>query len=353
MAAASPPIDLMLIDMSAICYASAHQPGLARFEHDGQPTGVIMGAINSVARLVGAHPAALPLVLWDGRAQWRYDLWPSYKSGRDDRPEKVHARALVHAQAPHVRALLTDLGIPQARHPDAEADDLAGYVVVGLASKGIRIRMISPDTDWWQAIGDGVDWYSPITDRMVDLNVLCSSNVGKDAPADGWRSPVEYLQAKILSGDDSDEIPGIQGVGKVTAAKILRSTPGGLDDLIAGQVPGRGVVVERLRTEEARDILSRNSILMNWSAGQVPRPEDLAAWAFAPQIGLAQSSALDFGLKALAARLPSVFGSVDHSANPLLVSAVEAIEWTPWVDFDDCFCHAPQIPSSAAPRARG
>ena len=329
MSRAAADVDLLLVDVSALCYQNAYQPALSRFAHEGQPTGVLMGTINSIAAVVDRHPRALPIILWDGRAEWRYKLLPEYKSGRDDTPEKQRAKELVRTQSPWVRMLLTDLGLPQLRHPGAEADDLAGLVTAALCNNGAAIRLYTSDTDWWQVIGENVDVLSDADGEPVDLHALQSMTGTKKAPADGWRSPLEYLQAKIMSGDSSDKIPGIDGVGLITAAKILRSAPGGFEDVLRGNVPGNGKIVERVCTPESRDTMLRNILLMDWAASEIPAPNELAAWAHSPQVEMAVRGAEDFGLKTLAKRLPKVFGKTDFAANPLWRMAVDAVDWAP------------------------
>ena len=330
MTRAAEHVDLLLMDANAICYACAYQPNLAQLEHRGQPTGVLTGAIHSVAKAVASHPNALPIVLWDGRAQWRYDLLPEYKSGRDDTPQKLHAKALVRTQTPWIRVLLQELGIPQMVHPHGEADDLAGWISTGLKDHPVTIRLLSPDTDWWQAISDQVDWQSDVQSEPIGLTGMQRLKGSKKIPEDGWRSPQEYLQAKILSGDQSDRIPGIDGVGPITAAKLLRATPGGIDGILAGQCPLAGKVADRLRMPESAAMIRRNTRLMDWLCGDRLSAHDLAAWAYPQNCRMAADYAREHGMSALAKRIETGCGAKDHSAHPVWHQAIAAMDVAAW-----------------------
>jgi DNA polymerase-1 len=168
-----------------------------------------------------------------------------------------------------------------------------------MAPHGIeRITMASGDTDWWQAISEKVDWFTPITDKAMSLELL-RTDAAKDGP---FESPDEYLLAKSIAGDNSDNIPGVPGVGVKTAVKLLR-THGGIDGICSAVQNGSAKDKKSAAIAEQHATIQRNLRIMDWR--QAP---DSAQW----QIGVARepfhaAAALDWcaelGLGRLSERL--------------------------------------------------
>ena len=117
-------LDLLVFDMNGLGYAAMYQPSLAKLSHKGMPTAALHGAMASLFSKMAEFPTAMPHVLWDGRAAWRKALLPEYKANRSDTPEKVEIRESYRKQVPYIQQMLMQLGIPQVRSGDAEADDV-------------------------------------------------------------------------------------------------------------------------------------------------------------------------------------------------------------------------------------
>lgn len=99
-------------------------------------TQAIFGFVKAIRELYCNFPDRRLVVLWDGKAQWRYDLYPDYKSnrGHEDDPTAAAHRAAYKAQVPLIQASLERLGVEQKLNYFAEADDLAGYLTPRLAA---------------------------------------------------------------------------------------------------------------------------------------------------------------------------------------------------------------------------
>jgi len=292
---------ILLIDGNNIGYASMYVPALSRLQHNGQSTGGLMGLAQSVIRISALFPEAVPVVLWDGHAGWRKELCPEYKENRKDTPEKVSVAQSWRQQQPWAAALLMQMGVLQARAMDAEADDLAGRLTHNTEAFGDygidRITLASGDTDWWQALSDSVDWLSPITDKSVTLETLRSDGV-KDGP---FESPYEYLLAKAIAGDASDNIPGVPGVGITTALKLLRHH-GGLDGIGEAVANGSAKDQKSQAITKHRETIERNRTIMDWSLA--PASSERAGFL---RLSFAAAECADFcagfGLNRLADRL--------------------------------------------------
>lgn len=288
--------DLLLVDINGMGYAAMYTP-MGRLSHNGFPTGGIHGAMTSLLARMTHHPGAAPFVLWDRRATWRHEALPEYKANRAATPEKQEIRATYRMQTPIIQLLLNALGIPQISCGEAEADDLAGFICRGIDPSWM-IEMDSRDTDWYQGIADNINWYSPLTKRHVTLSVLADPDNGL---TDGhFLSTWEYLQAKALAGDTSDDIPGLDKIGLKTACKVMREHGATIQDFWRkvddGSFVPKGVILQRLASTEARAVYERNIRLMDWRQGPPLRTNELALTAGTPDWAQAKEIAAEYGL---------------------------------------------------------
>lgn len=201
----------VLFDSHAIGYAA--QDGMKLTVNDRE-VQAIFGSIKSVRRYV-KELNARPLMLWDGKAKWRYDLFPDYKAkrGKEPDPRMQHMRACFRDQREDIKRGLGLLGVPSLFAQDFEADDLAGHLVNHYSNLGHEIFMITGDHDWKQLIRENVTWVNHKDGRMVHAVTFAENT--------GYLNPVAFVQGKALHGDNSDEIPGVGRIGEKSAPEIL------------------------------------------------------------------------------------------------------------------------------------
>jgi 5'-3' exonuclease len=299
--------DIILHDVNALGYAAMYAPGISALNHNGFSTAALHGALSSILALLKERPGAVPFVLWDARAQWRYEACPEYKSGRNDKPEKIAIKEAYKAQAPYIRLLLSACGIPQVTCADAEADDLAGRICRNM-DPSWKIELHTSDTDWWQALDEHVVWCSSSTKNRVSLKTL--SDPENDLEEGYFTTPQEYISAKALAGDKSDNIPGIEKVGLRTASKIIREFGGieafwsGVD---AGTIKPNGSIQKRVASQESRDLYQRNLYIMDWTMAPEPDLASMAVTAYDPDPDEVVSIAETFGLKKIQGMVRSLW----------------------------------------------
>lgn len=251
---------ILLIDANAFGYASMYQPNLSRLSHNGQSTAAIYGLPASVFSAMKRHPDALPVLLWDGHAAWRQEIYPEYKSNRDDDPVKLAIKEDYRRQSNVLRMLFADIGIPQIRCPDSEADDLAGHLCREIGDQA-EITLLTGDTDWLQAVSDTVTWESR-DGRRVSLSTF-TEGTEKDG---GMNSPAEYILCKAIAGDASDNIAGVYGIG-TKKAKAALDKFGSLEELCeavrSGGKEASGKGIQSIAA--GMDIIYRNLSIMDWS----------------------------------------------------------------------------------------
>lgn len=268
----SPPgTRVQLIDINVLGFGAMREWAYKDLSFEGKATGAIQGTLDKFLALTAERPAYVPVVLWDDRCHWRERILPAYKRHRWETPEQLAMLESYLAQAAVVRELLGYLGIPQIFCPGFEADDLAG-VIARDSDPDWEIVLATSDTDWLQALRGNVVWVSPATGLHVRLADLADPDKVRGGP---FLSTDHYVQAKALAGDTGDGIPGVEGVGLKTAAKILREQ-GSLEALWArrdGGVPIKGAVLQRTAGRDVRDMYYRNLRLIDWRLAP-PLPTD-------------------------------------------------------------------------------
>lgn len=202
---------ILLIDGNSIAHANHHATKLTI--GNGSQVQAVFGFIKSMRALKEKYPVSDFIVLWDGKAKWRFELYPEYKSNRGPKtPEEEQDKAAYKAQVPLIQKALGFMGIRQLLNYDLEADDLAGFLSRQL-SKTRKVILVSGDQDWIQLVSPTVTWFDPIRDRVVTHANFFEST--------GYQTPHAFLQGKALMGDTSDAISGVGGIGEGTAPVFL------------------------------------------------------------------------------------------------------------------------------------
>lgn len=203
---------VLLVDGNSIAHANNNASVLTVGDFEVQ---AIFGFLKSMRHLLQKTPGEKELiVLWDGKAQWRIDLYPAYKGNRDPLDtEGEEKRRKFRRQTPFIEKALAMLGVKQVRSPLLEADDLAGYFARSLTQSGTKVTLVSGDKDWLSLVDENVSWFDPIRDRRVDaMNFLEFT---------GYFTTDAFVQGKALQGDNSDNIGGIPKLGEKTAPLML------------------------------------------------------------------------------------------------------------------------------------
>jgi 5'-3' exonuclease len=246
----------LVIDGNALGYSSNYA---AKLSAGDQQTQAIFGTFKSIAQLKRTFKPTDCLVLWDGRAKWRYELLPTYKSNRESTPEKKAERDAYKTQRPFIVEGLKALGVKQITVFNSEADDLAAYFSKKLtAEPNSKVILATGDKDWLQLITPQVDWYDPIRDEYVDAKRFLAFT--------GYKTSRAFVESKALQGDNSDTIGGVGGVGEKRAKDLLDKYGSALNFI---KTPAEEVITEckALRdfhaNKEAHQTFVRNIHLMS------------------------------------------------------------------------------------------
>lgn len=267
---------ILLIDGNSIAHANHNASVLSVGDFQTQ---AIFGFLKSLHHLKNKWPRAEIIVLWDGKAQWRLDIYPEYKGNRAPLDEKqAAAKAAFQRQTPFIEKALALLGIKQVRSPLLEADDLAGFFTRSLGA-ATQITLVSGDRDWISLVGPNVVWFDPIRDRSVEHDTLLDRT--------GYVSTDAYVQGKALQGDNSDNIVGIDGLGEKGAqlflakhgdvyAYLAKIDSGELTAAVRKSKTAASLHPEQILTSpEGRALFERNMKLMDLRQSRRPEPGEM------------------------------------------------------------------------------
>ena len=138
---------------------------------------------------------------------FRRKLYEKYKSQRKPIDDDIIF------QVQQTSVLVKALGFKFLNDPLYEADDILGMVSKWCTDNGHDMIIISSDRDLYQLINENVQIYSFIKHEMVNTEYLEEHY--------GLR-PEQWIELKMLQGDPSDNIPGINGIGKITAQDLMQ-----------------------------------------------------------------------------------------------------------------------------------
>jgi DNA polymerase-1 len=211
----------------------------------GKPTNAIYGFINMMRKMLREHSPELLAVAWDGpeRTQ-RHDAYAGYKANRAPMQDDLAT------QLPDIRRVLAAYRIPILELSGYEADDVIGTLAVRGASEGYDVVIVTADKDMLQLVRPGVRVFH--TGREIFLD---------DAGVKEFFGvePSQVTDVLALMGDSVDNVPGVPGVGQVTAKKWI-ATYGSLAALLDKAAEIKGKVGESLRAHRDDAVLSRKLV---------------------------------------------------------------------------------------------
>lgn len=213
--------DIIALDGRNLLWRTADAYSRLSVEIEGEniPTGGLYGFLSCALRIHSAYRGRV-VVAWEGRDNFRFKLFPDYKAKRTPKTETERQAyfdqisELAETEV-RLRELLGAMGVHQFEGVGCEADDVLGRLST-LGSDDRRVVIYSADSDVHQLVRDSVTVVAPGRGSSGDRTF--------DAPAviekHGVR-PDQLADLKALSGDTSDGIPGIRGVGAKTAAILI------------------------------------------------------------------------------------------------------------------------------------
>ncbi|HUS67790.1 MAG TPA: DNA polymerase I [Kofleriaceae bacterium] len=213
----------------------------------GMPTGALYVYASMLIRLhLDVRPERIAVVFDSGRDSFRREIDPEYKANRNEAPDDLIL------QMPHFRPLTEAFCWPCMAIEGVEADDVIATLVTQARARGWDVVIYTGDKDLTQLVDEHVTIVDPM--RQITYDAAAVEKKFGVPPA---------LVGDFLSlvGDTSDNIPGVAGVGPVTAAKLLQQY-GSIDGVLAHVGELKGKMKERLSDPAQLDNLERSRKLV-------------------------------------------------------------------------------------------
>ncbi len=228
----------------------------------GVPTGAVYGFVQMLLKVLDeAQPSHLAVVYDAKGPTFRHKLYVPYKANRPPLDPALKS------QLPLVRQVVTALNLPAVEMEGYEADDLMATLARQATAQGYQVVLVSGDKDLLQLVGPKVSMW----DTMKEIHL---------GPAEVREKmgvpPEKVVDLQALTGDSTDNIPGVPGVGPKTAVKLLNEH-GDLDSVLAA-APGmkKSKLQENLVAHAESARLSRELARLADDAPLTFEPEDFA-----------------------------------------------------------------------------
>src|SRR5215213_9494763 len=233
-------VRVYLIDGYSLLYRAFYALPQSISTSSGLPTNALYGFTSMLLKLLDSEEEVGLGVVWDGgMPAFRLEIFPEYKAQRSAMPEELRS------QVDHMDEILDAMNIPAIRAEGFEADD-ALATMSRQVPEGVELYIVTGDQDAMQLV-DG-----RVKVLRTTRGVSETKAYGRDEVVDEYGVTPEQIPAyKALTGDSSDNIPGVRGIGPKGAANLLREF-GSLDGVYENleKISAKGT---RKKLEEGRE----------------------------------------------------------------------------------------------------
>jgi DNA polymerase-1 len=289
---------LLLLDGHSLAYRAFYALPTDLSTRDGTVTNAVFGFTSMLTKvLADEQPDEIAVVFDTKGPTFRDEMDPDYKAGRKQTPE------LFSAQMPLIREVLDTLRMPVLEIEGVEADDVIATLATRAAAAGTDVIVVTGDRDAYQLVQDphlrvlynrrGVSDYA----LYDEAGILERTGV----------TAQQYPEYAALRGDNSDNLPGVPGIGEKTAAKLV-NTYGSVEEILAhlDELPPKQR--ENLGAMRDRVVLNREMSILRRDVEVGAEADDLHQGAFDSEAVRVLFEQLEF--RTLLPRLMEAVGGV-------------------------------------------
>jgi DNA polymerase-1 len=233
----------------------------------GRNTSAIYGFTNTLLELLTKQqPTHLAVVFDTAAPTARHTAFPAYKAQRDEMPEDLSSAI------PDVKRLIRAFNLPALELDGYEADDIIGTLAreACAAAEPYVTFMVTPDKDFGQLVNECVKIYRP--GRMGDGAEILG--VPEVLAKWGIKNCDQVRDILGFSGDASDNIPGIPGIGPKTAQKLIAQYET-LENALDRFAEQKGKLAESLEKFRDQALLSKRLVTIDVNVPIAFEPEKL------------------------------------------------------------------------------
>lgn len=204
---------LFVLDGHALCYRAYYAFIRNPLYAEGKNVSAIFGFSRMLFQLIREHNPEYLLVAFDPPSRsFRWELYNEYKAQRKKMPDELRE------QIDEIRRMLDLLNIPSFHVDGFEADDVLGTLAETFAGDESEVTLVTGDKDAYQLVNDRVRILAGskgISDYVVYDPAKVKEKLGV--------SPEEIIDYMAITGDSSDNIPGVKGMGPKAASQLIGS----------------------------------------------------------------------------------------------------------------------------------
>lgn len=199
---------LFLIDGSAYIHRAYHAiRGLSNSK--GLPTNAVFGFSRMLVKLMEEQTPEYAAMVFDAKGPtFRHKIYKEYKANRPPMPEDMSV------QIPYIKDITAGFNFSVIEMTGYEADDLIGTLAYIAEEAGFSVIMVTGDKDFLQLVTVNSIIWDPMKDMKIDVDVV-RETYGIE--------PHQMIDVMGLSGDTSDNIPGVPGIGQKTALSLIQN----------------------------------------------------------------------------------------------------------------------------------
>ncbi len=181
----------------------------------GRYTNAVYGFLNILFKIIDTENPTNIVVAFDLKEKtFRHKIYNEYKGQRKKTPDELNEQLIL------IKDVLETMNIKIATLVGYEADDILGTLAATSENKGYKTVVLSGDTDLLQLATKNVLVKIPKTSKG---STTVEDYYENDVYEKMGVTPLEYIDVKALMGDKSDNIPGVAGVGKVSATDLIKT----------------------------------------------------------------------------------------------------------------------------------
>jgi DNA polymerase-1 len=247
---------LLLLDGHSLAFRAFYALPADLATPEGTITNAVFGFTSMLTKVLADEQPDYLAVAFDAPGRtFRDDMDANYKAGRKATPD------VFRSQMPLIREVLDALEIPVLELEGVEADDVIATLATRAAAQGVDVVVVTGDRDAFQLVED------PHLKVLYNKRGVSDYALYDEAgiiERTGGVTPAQYPDYAALRGDNSDNLPGVPGIGEKTAAKLI-TTYGDVESIIehADELPPKQrqnltEMADRVRLNRAMSVLLRD-----------------------------------------------------------------------------------------------
>ncbi len=243
------PSTLVLIDGHALAYrAYFAMQSTAMKTQAGEPTFAVYGFINMLLAVWKEQNPDYFIVTFDLGDTFRHQMYGDYKATRDKMPDDLPG------QISRIEQAVKAFNMPIYTKENYEADDLLGTLSRQAADQGIQTYIVTGDRDAFQLVEPHIKVIYPGGQNKFNERIVYDE---AEVEARYGLKPAQLIELKGLTGDTSDNIPGVKGIGEKGGAKLIQEY-GTLEEIYANLAKISVSIRVKLEADRENAFLSRD-----------------------------------------------------------------------------------------------